>query len=145
MKNLITQLGATLGIPELALDDESYCCLFFDDLVLNMEWEAETGILFLYSHCGALPQNPSHGLLTQLLEANFFQRQTNGSTLGIDQESRTIVMCQRLTPQHMDYLQFEQTIETFVHTAQAWTAHIANFKDTHSSQNIPLHDMPTFA
>ena len=40
MKNLITQLGATLGIPELALGDESYCWLFFDDLVLNMEWEA---------------------------------------------------------------------------------------------------------
>lgn len=145
MKELITQLGTTLGIPDLALDEDHYCCLFFDELVVNLEWDPDTALLFIYAHCGTLTPTPSPELLSQLLEANFFQRHTDGATLGIDRDSATIALCQRLAPQNMDYLQFEQTLERFVHTAQTWNARIRHFEETEPGLTDPTLPPPSFA
>jgi len=96
----LTDFGKLIGIPDLEFDEHGYCCLFIDDVTLNLEYDSDSGHLLVYAHMGLLPDVPSLGMYEMLLEANFFCRDTAGATLGIDRQRGPfccIAGCRRMT------------------------------------------------
>ncbi|MCG8568116.1 MAG: type III secretion system chaperone [Desulfobacterales bacterium] len=118
---LLKQLGQVLDIQDLTATD-GYCCLFFDDIVINME--ERDNALFLYTHLGPIPSNDRKALYAKLLEANALFKATQGATLGIDEASNMILLSHQTPISNLDYPAFEKTVENFINVAEAWIERI---------------------
>ncbi len=138
MQELLSALGRNIGIPELTFDEYHYCCLALDNVIVNLEWDADTEMLFLYAHVGHLPVNPTPELYETLLEANFFHRHTAGATLGMDKPSGTIALAQRQATANLNLTLLEKLLEQFVNTAAYWIDEIERLKTTPAPSNQAL-------
>ena len=124
MYDLLREFGQSVGLPDLAFDENDYCCLLLDDLVLNLELDEETEMLFVYAHVGKIPPEPTADFYAMLLEANYFYRQTAGGVLGIDKATGVIALACRQPYAGLTLIQFEKVIEDFANAADHWTQQI---------------------
>ena len=120
MENLLNGFGEKVGISDLNFDENGYCCLFFDEIVCNMELDEEAELLFMYTSVGEVPAEGKEAFYEVLLEANYFYRQTAGATLGIDRDAGLVVLAYQISFAGLDYHQFEKTIENFVNVSESW-------------------------
>lgn len=118
---LLKQFGKTIGITDLT-DDNGYCCLFFDDITVNMEERDST--LFLYTTVAELPESGREKLFARLLEANCFFKETRGATLGADLNAGIILLCYQTPLAVLDDIHFEKTIENFINITELWMTNI---------------------
>lgn len=124
----LIDFGKLIGIPDLEFDEHGYCCLFIDDVTLNLEYDSETGHLLAYAHMGLLPDVPSMGMYEMLLEANFFCRDTAGATLGIDTATGAILLHCRVPADDLTGAQLETVVTQFVNAAEVWKKRIAEYR-----------------
>jgi hypothetical protein len=128
MEALVSDLGKEVGIPELELDEDGYCCLFFDDVVVNMEWDDENERLLLYTSVGDIPEDGREELFEKLLDANLFWKNTGGATLSIDNGEKRVVMTYELLLANVSFADFKTVLENFVNVAEAWMGQLKDFK-----------------
>lgn len=120
-KHLLHKLGLSTGIPDLAPDEDNYCCLGFDDtIIVHLKFDADNEQLMLFCRVGKVDENKSATLYPRLLKANLFWQGTAGSTLGLDEETKDILMSYQTPISHMDYPQFQTTLEIFINTCELW-------------------------
>ena len=119
--------GEKVGIPEMGFDEDGYCCLFFDDLVINLEIDEETERLFFYSNIGELADKKSEKFYEMLLEANFLFRETEGAVIGIDTQGNVVCLCYQMPLKLVNEETFEAVLENFVNLTERWTQKIRDF------------------
>ncbi len=109
------------------LDDatDSTALLFDGKLLLNIEYEKDTGRLVLSSPLGELPQENPKPLLRELLVADLYWHRTQGATLGVDEHSGNVMLTQAQSVVEMDRQGFETLVETFLNQADRWSWRIA--------------------
>ena len=121
LQQIIGDFGKTVGLDDLELDAEGYCCLVIDkDLVINIEFDEPEARLMLYSKVGAPSADRQAGLVA-IMEANYLGRGTGGATLGLQPESGAIVLSRDVPITGMDLPGFSGALERFVNTAESWT------------------------
>jgi hypothetical protein len=122
---LLADFGKKIGIADLAPDEAGYCCLAFDEVVVNLEFNEASDQLFLSSHVGDLPDDGREALYEQLLEANYFFRGTNGAVLSVDTPSKQVVLLHQTPTVTLDGGSFETLIENFVNVAERWVGQLS--------------------
>ena len=135
---LLGVLGATLGIPDLQLDEAGCCALAFDEVVVNLEADPEGRQLSLYASVGPVPASDSSELQKQLLDGNLFWKDTGGAILGLDREGGRVVVLQSLPAQRISDPEFAAAVEQFVNAAEARTRRIAEA----AAEPAPARDAP---
>jgi len=128
--DLLASFGKTVGIDNLT-HDEGYCCLFFDEVVVNLE--ERDGILFLYTTVGQLPENGREKLYAALLNANCFYKGTQGATLGADEKAGIVMLSYQTVLSVLDDATFEKIVENFVNVADTWTTKVGEL----SRESVP--------
>jgi hypothetical protein len=125
-RQLLAELGDTLNIERLTLEEsDTTCVLFFEgDIVLNIEFDEDSGCLLLSSYLGELPEQNAEPLLRELLEANFHKDRTQGATLGLEEATNGVILCHAQDVSEIDRLGFEALIESFVDQVGTWTQRI---------------------
>jgi hypothetical protein len=137
--DLLHNFGKTIGLPDLAPDETGYCCLMFDENVVNIEFDEATEQVFLYSNVGDLPKEGREGLYEMLLEANYFFRGTRGATLSVDTGSDRVVAAYQVPLGALGNSQFESTVENFVHVTESWKKKLCEFQmDAGQSSEPPV-------
>ena len=123
----LAELGETLNVERLTLEEsDTTCVLFFEgDIVLNIEFDDDSGCLVLSSYLGELPEQNAEALLRELLEANLDKHRTAGATLGLEEATGGVILCQAQDVDEIDRLGFEALIEGFVDQAENWSRFIA--------------------
>lgn len=134
---LVSEFGKRVGLPDLIFDDAGYCCLIFDDTVINLEVHEDLGILYLYSRVGDLPPENVQNISTLLLEANYLFRGTSGCVLGIDVNKRHIVLAYQAQYRFLDIAAFETMLENFLHVAEKWTKKLTSNLDNGTPPSTP--------
>ena len=126
-QQLLAELGQTLKIESLRLDDSTDSCgLVFDgELPLDIEYEKDTGRVVLRSPLGELPEDNAEPLLRELLVADLFWHRTKGATLGLEAHSRRVMLTQAKSVVGLDRREFEMLVETFLNQADKWRWRIA--------------------
>ncbi len=124
---ILKEFGKKVGLSELSLDENGYCCLSFDDVVLNIELDENSELLFVYSNLGDLPENSRESFYEMLLCANCLYRETQGGVLGVDKDASIVVYSYQIPVRALDELKFERIIENFVNMAEFWTEKIKGF------------------
>ena len=117
-------LAAHIGLPDLEPDAEGRWEIAADDFSVHIESVAETDSVFVYSLVGLMPEDPPVELLSHLLHANFFTRETAGATLGVDKFSDSIVLFVRWSQSELDHDSFEQRLLDFFEATDLWVKRI---------------------
>lgn len=120
VQQILAEFGRGIGLDSLALDANGYCCLGFDEVVVNIEWVPRSEQLMLYCHLGFVPAQADAAWYRELLEANHFFRGTGGATLGVDPATQSIAMVQPLALAILTPARLETELQGFVNGAEAW-------------------------
>jgi len=127
VNDVIGQFGKDVGIEGLCLDERGYCCLFFDDIGINLEIDEENETLFLYAYLGDLPKEGERlPLYETLLDANMFNFSPGGVTIGIDTEQNLIALSMLIPAVALDVRSFTKTMEQIISRVQYWRETIGN-------------------
>ncbi len=124
---LLTSLGLTVGLPDLAFDGNGCARLLFDQrLAVDFEHDADTGSIHLYAVLGSSPaQGSGEALYRRLLEGNFFGVQTQGAVLSIDTARGEILLSRTVDVDAASSADFERVIEKFLAAAGHWQEALA--------------------
>lgn len=119
INRLLTDFGNALGLDGLALDESGYCCLSFDEVVVNIESVGESSLLLLYSSLGVLPEDAGREVYRRLLGANYFFHGTAGATIGLDAATGAVAITRVVDAAGMEVLDWEGVIKGFVDAAES--------------------------
>lgn len=117
---VISELGRSIGLAELRLDDRNYCYLSFDSLGVNMELDSDEKEMTFYSALQQVSQAPSVETMTMLLNANFLGQHTGGKTLGYSVDDKIIALSQTFNIERINGTEFETLLSSFVDAAIYW-------------------------
>lgn len=119
--DLISDLGRRLQIPELEMDEDRCVHLSFgEELAVMISQDPRFDRLILSSIVGNAPENDPE-FVEELLQANLFWQSTDGATLGLDRESRQILLAARVDSQQAFSAEsLEERIREFVDLAERW-------------------------
>lgn len=140
---LISELGALLGVPDLALDESLICTLGLDDVALSLEVNEKEGTLMLYSVVALLPDADRESFLIAALSANLFWAETAGATLALAAQSSAILLQRQMLLQSLDVQQLAACLEQFANQCEQWTAKLGGSAADDSSApsaDIIMHD-----
>lgn len=120
-KKFIGELGKSLKIKDLSPDADNYCCLKFDNkITTHIQYNKEGDMIMLFAQLGAIDEDKTATLYPRLLQANLYWQGTGGATIGVDEETREVLLSYQTPMQLLDYNRFQQLIEGFINTAELW-------------------------
>lgn len=142
---LIANFGTLLTLPELTLDEHSNSCvlLFDGDIVLNIEFDGETGNLILSAYLNELPLEAPESLLRELMIANLYWHRTDGATLGLEDATNGVILAQARAVTELDDASFEKMVEAFVNQAERWKKHIAEARNAPAAAPMQMSAVPS--
>lgn len=143
-EQLLNDLGLTMGLANLKFNEEGCARLVFDGKTsVNLESDAETGLLQIYTDLGPLPAEGREALYLSLLEGNLFGLGTQGATLAVDSANREVVLCRTLTANEQSASTFVAIIESFVNSAEQWRAQLDGSPTTPEEVRISTMELQT--
>jgi hypothetical protein len=123
---LLRDLGRLVGLNDLALDADGRCSLLVDERAeVEISFVDGEDHLILAARLGELPADAPPERYATLLDANFFWRGTNGGTLGVERDSRTVALLDTVPLAGLDVGRLEARLGTFVDTAEEWIGRLA--------------------
>ena len=119
-QHILKSFGAGINLPDLSLDEDHRCNLFFDEVPVSIEVSPNEQYIYMYSYLGDAPVASSESLGGKLLEANYIYGETERCTLGIQSISRKVALICNERIKGMDLSDFEQSLENFINVAEYW-------------------------
>ena len=139
----IQQLGGELGLPDLQFSEDLTARLVVgEDVVVDLEWNADTQTLHIYSALGHVGEENA-GLMREMLSANLFGVGTTGAVLAIDDAQREVVLCREFETETLDVPRFAGQLKSFVERAAYWTERVASVSHSEDEDNAAVPDVPT--
>jgi hypothetical protein len=99
---IISEFATLARLPEFSLSELGVARICLDDAVeIDFEYDAANEVLHLYSEIARASENcvPEYELL---LGANLFLKESVGTTIAMDPETRQFVSCTRLYPDFLN-------------------------------------------
>ncbi|MDH4376478.1 MAG: type III secretion system chaperone [Ramlibacter sp.] len=143
-EQLITSLGKTLNLPELKLDDVTHSCvlLFDENIVLNIEFDANGGQLILSAYLDEMPAESTDRVMREMMIANLYWHRTDGATLGLEELTGGIILADRRPIAVLDESGFEKWVEGFVNQTERWKKRLPEIAaGTEELMSAPAHPM----
>ncbi|HVB88649.1 MAG TPA: type III secretion system chaperone [Beijerinckiaceae bacterium] len=134
---LMAQLGERLDIENLNLDDDGYCCVGFDDVVVNFEYEEEGDEFLLFSKVADTPADVSARYVEEVLDLSYGGMLTSGGSLGLDRAAGAIMFADRIVLRGMTDDAFEAAVESFVDRSESWERLFAGPEFTRATADGP--------
>ncbi|HUZ66597.1 MAG TPA: type III secretion system chaperone [Beijerinckiaceae bacterium] len=118
--DLVGKLGLRLEIEFLELDDDNYCCVGFDDVVVNFEYEEEREEFLLFARVADAPGEPSRRYIEEVLDLSYGGMLTSGGCLGLDSPGGAVMFADRIPLRGLCEDSFEAAVKNFVDRAEEW-------------------------
>lgn len=122
---LIEQFCLSIGLRDARPDNEGYCAMTFDEIVVHLQYTADDDTLTMFSRLGNANESRAQAIYTMLLAANMFWQGAKGCTFSAEPDSRTVFIAIRSPLAKLNTATFHNWIGDFVDTAEQWTAHLA--------------------
>lgn len=124
---ILRSFGREVGLDDLALDETGYCCLFFDDVAVNMELDEPAAKLFLYANVGELPPEPrKKDVYKMLLEDPWDDPVMGTVALGVSREHNLIALVSAVDLADLDNEGFQRMLKGYIEGVERWKTKIRN-------------------
>ncbi|MEZ5581677.1 MAG: type III secretion system chaperone [Candidatus Competibacteraceae bacterium] len=138
MHQLIKDLGREIGLPEMAMDENDFVCLFTNDgVVLNLDYHEDEDVLVMYATVGEIPDDQRLQLYQELLQANFFWQSTAGATMCIDHTAERVMLMTNITVGDLDLPKLMAVLDHFTGLAWVWSDRIRELTGQESKTESP--------
>ena len=124
MNNLLREFGASIGTPDLQIDEEYRCNMMFDDVPVSFELGDGDESMYIYSLLGHVPDDGLEQLYAELLHANYVFADSGGSTLSVDPQSGNVVLLREERLELLRLSRLESVVEQFVNVAEGWMSRL---------------------
>jgi hypothetical protein len=126
LQTLLQRIGQTVGIPDLALDDDGYCQLRIDGtLDIAIEFIEDGELAVFTARCGAIGDRNRAAVLQQIADANFYWVGSGGGTLSTNSREGTVYLQYREPTTQMDQARLENLLQALANNAERWGARLA--------------------
>jgi hypothetical protein len=130
MRGLLRDLGASIGLPDLAPDDDGYCCLRIGEHVtVSLQYEPEGQDIALFAKLCQIPQPFRREAYEMMLAGNLFWAQTRGGTLAVEPSDGVVFLLMKEKAQALEFSRFNSMLENFVEAAEDWQRRLENLSD----------------
>jgi hypothetical protein len=139
-EQLIKEFGQTLGLPELALDEEARCHLVVDEeILISFEFQADEQRLLLSAPIGDPSELGSEELLKHLLVSNLTAAAMGEPVAGLEPTTQTLLLVHRVSTDHLDNAALQTEVENFIAFVEHWHSEIRsdNWNSGVNEQNAP--------
>ena len=124
MNNLVREFGASIGIPDLQIDEEYRCNMVFDEVPVSFELGDGDESMYIYSLLGHVPDDRLEQFYAELLHANYVFADNGGSTLSVDSQSGNVVLLREERLELLRLSRLESVVEQFVNVAEGWISRL---------------------
>jgi hypothetical protein len=122
---LLDDLGMMLGIGSLSLDEDDRCAFGLDALqAVDLFLDEERGTVLLATPVERLPPTGRRKVLTDMLQANFLWRGTEGATLALGPEDDVLLHRELPLDEGLDLETLHAALQSFVTVAAAWREYL---------------------
>ncbi len=141
----LNELGETMGLGSLTLDDDGSVALQFDDLpAVNLQYRQGEDLFWLYADLGV----PAAGAAAyeDLLRGNLFWRATLGATFALSGgDPPSVVLSQPLPWRGATVASLANVLATFANTIEDWAQVLkAATTDTDAAADPASRDVEDF-
>ena len=145
LNDLLAQLGKSMQLDDLQLDEDGFCSVGFDDrITITVHSDSEAGTAVFSAEIGTIPPDNELDLYRAMLQANFAWNQTGGIgtlCLAPDDENpapRMASIMHQTPVRSLDEASFQNLFDQFLETAEAWTNYIEDFRgDAPDQEDAP--------
>lgn len=123
--DILQECGRSLGIAGLSFDEHGYCCLSFDEILVNIERDLSSREFLFYIDLAPLAARPEAETLLDLLQANHYSAMTGAGTLGLDRAASRWYLSARLRFDALGQGGLAQWLQRFLERAESWRRIIA--------------------
>jgi hypothetical protein len=130
---LVAELGASLGLQELALEEGDSCSLSIDDgaVTVRISYTEETDTFDFGTRLEKLAPKPAQ--LARALGLNFCWQANAGAIFSLDRLSGRLQLSRRCLASDLDLASLNAVLEKLVGHAVAWTKILGDMKEEQSS------------
>lgn len=127
--DLIRELGLSLDIAELALDDMYACTLNVKDKVtVHIQWQEHKQSFVLTGYLGRIPSSNKVKVMEEVLKANLYWRGTEGATIAMGELDSDLLMIQAIHIHELDALSLSASINGFVSCIEKWRTQLGELE-----------------
>lgn len=116
----LADLGTALNLEEIEPDEQGYCAISFDELVIHLQYADDKCELIAFSTLSELSTDYRETILTCLLQANLFWQGAQGATFAIELETEKIFIQERFSLEGHTSDQFLKWLEQFINISEYW-------------------------
>lgn len=125
---LMTELGATLQVPGLALDESGAVALSIDETIsLRIVHDAQSGDMLLSATLGGVAATPARQ--ARALSASFCWTGADGAVFGLDKASGQLVLQRHCPGASLDLKSLTAALESLVNHTESWTKLLGEITD----------------
>lgn len=124
---LLAEFGASIGIPEMAFDEDGLCHIRVDEeYPITFRRDDEHHNLVLVGLIAEqLPEQLDHQLVRDMLATGVEPLRDNGAALGLEPLSGTLILHQTMPLAKIDRPMLEQVLGNFILMQKDWSARVA--------------------
>jgi hypothetical protein len=130
---LLGELGRAVAIPDLAFDDEGYCCLSFDEIMVNLEFRSDRGDFLIYAPIGRIEAHPPADYLGRLMQAGYAAALANGGGIGLDHVAGTVMFVHTIPLRGLTAPDFTEEIRRLVDRIETWQRVVEELRHSRGS------------
>lgn len=144
MRGLLRDFGAGIGLPDLAPDDQGYCCLKIgEQITVSLQYENEEQNLVLFARLGTIDVTMREDAYEMMLTGNLFWSQTRGATLAVEPTGGVAMLFAKENIVALDLTRFNRLLESFVEAGESWIKRLKPFTASDepapaSTSQVPL-------
>jgi hypothetical protein len=122
---LLNDLGLMLGLAGMGLDEDDRCSFGIDAVqAVDLFLDEERAAVLLATVVGPLPTIGRGQILTDMLQANFGWRGTEGATLAVGPEDDVLLHRELPLDERLDLSLLYDRLQSFVGVADAWRSYL---------------------
>ena len=127
LQTLLQRVGQTVGIADLALDEDDHCQLRIDGtLDITIEFTKRDEQAVFTARCGTLAEHNRTEMLQEIADANFHWIGGGGGTLSTHSKEGLVYLQFRESTAQMDQARLESLLEALITNAEYWARRLAS-------------------
>lgn len=119
-KELLAGFGRSIGLADVAFDDEDEALLLFDAIAVRFLFDKEREIILVSSPLVNYELVPDVDVYAHLLELNLLGILNGSGSIGLDRENQTVIFANSISLIGLDQDRFNEFVNASVDVIEAW-------------------------